>query len=330
MREQERNPPTAQSFGDRLLIALGNLTVAQLIASFAAAVIAFAVAYFFLSPIGHGLSLTYATERPVASEDCLYFSIVTISSLGYGDIRACGYSRLLAGAEVLCGMAYLGVIVARLASAKQEQLLRRLYGSDVFEKLQEFRQGYLDLLERYREHFQSLYHVTPLDSTNRDFVSSQQELRGINYRLRIHTVTLNRHLESERTHGEIVLAVSARTLGSPLHGIRELLRSWRALKEPECDAFRETTGEPNLRDLLSLLSGTADVVDKLSDNPHLHERCESLRSAIRGAVARFRVAESKDSVFGVRERRWTSLTRACTRAANRGGIGLDGHLAAAG
>jgi hypothetical protein len=78
-----------------------------------------------------GSEITYA--------DALYFSIVTISSLGYGDLRPIRAGRTVASVEVISGLILLGLGVAKLASARQESYVRRIYGNSKAAALEGFR-----------------------------------------------------------------------------------------------------------------------------------------------------------------------------------------------
>ncbi len=63
--------------------------------------------------------------------DSLYFSVVTFSSLGYGDLSPKGASRMIANVEVLIGVMLVGLSVAKLASelpAGVRKLNRRVSG----------------------------------------------------------------------------------------------------------------------------------------------------------------------------------------------------------
>ena len=74
--------------------------------------------------LGHGL-LEYLRPgsyhvlaggpRPATSKDLLYFSYVTLATLGYGDVvPAADGARSLAVLEALGGTIYLAILVARL------------------------------------------------------------------------------------------------------------------------------------------------------------------------------------------------------------------------
>lgn len=74
-----------------------------------------------------GLELTYSPKVKPSFVDCVYFSVVTISSLGYGDIRPIGWGRLIAGFEVTSGLVIIGMWISYLSSRRSEVLTRRLH-----------------------------------------------------------------------------------------------------------------------------------------------------------------------------------------------------------
>lgn len=57
--------------------------------------------------------------------DCLYFSFVTATTVGYGDIVPRSFwARALASTEAMGGMLLVGAVISRLLSAQQEKLLQ--------------------------------------------------------------------------------------------------------------------------------------------------------------------------------------------------------------
>lgn len=74
-------------------------------------------AYFGLTEKGGSDGLVPSDKANIIGwRDCIYFSIVTITSLGYGDIQPMGYSRAIASMEVLCGLVLVGFAVGKLTS----------------------------------------------------------------------------------------------------------------------------------------------------------------------------------------------------------------------
>lgn len=59
--------------------------------------------------------LPAGVEHRQDSSELLYFSFVTLTTLGYGDIRPIGsFARLFSSAEAIIGQLYLTILVARL------------------------------------------------------------------------------------------------------------------------------------------------------------------------------------------------------------------------
>jgi len=61
---------------------------------------------------------SYAGPAPLLGSDLLHFSLVTLTTLGYGDVRpASPAARLLAGAEAVIGVLYVAVLIGRVVAA---------------------------------------------------------------------------------------------------------------------------------------------------------------------------------------------------------------------
>jgi hypothetical protein len=56
--------------------------------------------------------------------DSMYFSINTISTLGYGDIIPLGFSKILVSIEVTVGLLLFGIGIAKMISLKSETILK--------------------------------------------------------------------------------------------------------------------------------------------------------------------------------------------------------------
>ena len=82
--------------------------------------ILWAFAYLFVSrllPDAFAFNTMPSSERLMNDFNAIYFSFVTLSTVGYGDIIPTGKSsRLLAISEASAGMIYLAVVVARLVA----------------------------------------------------------------------------------------------------------------------------------------------------------------------------------------------------------------------
>jgi hypothetical protein len=87
----------------------------------------------------NGLIVSGATGGPVNFCTALYFSVITITTVGYGDIVPIGFSRVLACSEAIFGLAMLGIILAKITSARLSYHVLRLFSSDAQNRLNAFR-----------------------------------------------------------------------------------------------------------------------------------------------------------------------------------------------
>jgi hypothetical protein len=81
----------------------------------------FGVSFWLLDQLSPG-SLSMAAENPISLNRAVYFSFVTIATLGYGDIApASDAAGGIAVVEAVIGQFYLAVLVARLVSLYARQ-----------------------------------------------------------------------------------------------------------------------------------------------------------------------------------------------------------------
>lgn len=137
-----------------ILRLINEVSLATLLATLTGLVVVFALAFWALAHAVPGtLVETYEGAGAFSLGDALHFSVSTLTSLGYGDIRPVGVARLLSGAEVVLGLSFFGVIVAKISSVKQDYILRRMYYADLIDRRLA---KYVEQLEEYRK----LYRIT--------------------------------------------------------------------------------------------------------------------------------------------------------------------------
>jgi len=107
-------------------------------------IILFGMIFFLLGYVPEN-SLTYADKMMSPSWDgffnSLYFSFITATSLGYGDVAPMGISKFLAGFEVILGLIIYGVLISKLVGVKQEVLLEEVYNISYEEIIDRLRSG---------------------------------------------------------------------------------------------------------------------------------------------------------------------------------------------
>jgi len=114
----------------RFIDALGDQSVGGLFGMWVGVVVLSAVAYWLLGfsarpallssngPIGTG-------ARGLLS--ALYFSSVTATSVGFGDIVPHGVARLIAIVEAVAGLVIFGCVVSKFVSRRQEELIGEIH-----------------------------------------------------------------------------------------------------------------------------------------------------------------------------------------------------------
>src|SRR6266446_913289 len=75
---------------------------------------------------GHGL-VPLRNDAPIQWHEYLYFSFVTQTTIGYGDLLPLGFSRLFACLQAGAGVVSTGLLIAKIttASISRYNLLRK-------------------------------------------------------------------------------------------------------------------------------------------------------------------------------------------------------------
>ncbi|WP_161633191.1 MULTISPECIES: potassium channel family protein, partial [unclassified Labrenzia] len=118
--------------------------------------------FFYYSPFGGGFS-TSQNMKHLAFSDALYFSVVTFSSLGYGDYVPLGVNRILAGISVFVGLAFFAVAIGKISSERTQATLTLIHSSDVQRRLDHFRAEISRISKRIRIHSEQYSSVDPKD-----------------------------------------------------------------------------------------------------------------------------------------------------------------------
>ena len=193
-----------------------EVPLTRYLAAFCVVVLGCGGLYSILTPYGHGTQVS-----PLGLLNGIYFSIVTISSLGYGDFQPVGFSKAIACFEVLFGLSFMGIVVARMTSRRLSHHVRRLYISDAQKRLDDFSEKFSSLKIRFIDDMKalgSLYQKTPQPRPPGD--NKEQILSGFRNalsRLQASTVALEAYFSSEVEHEKyfsIIPSESVRRVGT--------------------------------------------------------------------------------------------------------------------
>ena len=103
----------------------------------------FGFVYFIFSSIGSYLYFSRSGAPIDSVLDHIYFSFITATSTGYGDIIPIGFFKILAIVEVVFGLLLLAFVTSKLISIKQDIILNELYEISFNEKLSRLRSSLL-------------------------------------------------------------------------------------------------------------------------------------------------------------------------------------------
>ncbi|PMI45942.1 hypothetical protein BCU44_10655 [Vibrio cyclitrophicus] len=148
-------------------------------------VIAFAFIYSFISDFdGHGI---YHNNVAAEGLEFLYFSFVTITTLGYGDFIPKGYNRGVASIESVVGLIYFGVGIANIVSIKQDTLLDYMKKSNDIERFKSCIYDVVNAKEDLADHRRTIENTSDYNELiyrfNKgnpfyDVLTSMQQLQG--------------------------------------------------------------------------------------------------------------------------------------------------------
>lgn len=261
----------------RLLHLVNEVSLGWLIAALVATILAFGLGYWALAESG-ALVFTFDASHTPGFGDALYFSIVTISSLGYGDIRPIGWARALVGAEVLIGLAFLGLLVAKISSVKQDYILRRIYTESVDEKLRK----YVQELEEHRNLYRITSQLLIEGGIDPELTTTfRRSSPGATF------FTLYRQLLAdvadlmtyEASNGALFGHVDDSRLDSIYDAIRGVLRRTTILWEKDSDAACELVlcdNQAELGDICSLSEKIARLGKRESRNSGIVDICDAI------------------------------------------------------
>ena len=127
----------------RLLQSLTEMTYPDLLIRYLMLSITFGGIYFALSMLLPAHGLAFPVQHPdklMKLLDSIYFSFVTVTTIGYGDINPMGISKLLAPLQAVAGLLTFGVLLSKLISTRAEQTLadiHRLTFENIFNNIRE-------------------------------------------------------------------------------------------------------------------------------------------------------------------------------------------------
>lgn len=103
----------------------------------------FALVYFALLHLDSN-GVIYSNGTPVQTNirgllNLIYFSLVTSTATGFGDLIPIGFSKFVSALEIVSGLLIFGVVISKLISVKQEKILEEIYDLSFEDKVHRLR-----------------------------------------------------------------------------------------------------------------------------------------------------------------------------------------------
>lgn len=117
----------------------------KLVAILVGAILFFACLYWV---VGHFDGHAVVDDGKAAGFfDLLYFSVVSITTLGYGDFVPLGFSRVIASFQAVFGIVFIGYAISQVLSLKQATLVEYSVNYSIHETYNECIEGLTDAKE---------------------------------------------------------------------------------------------------------------------------------------------------------------------------------------
>lgn len=136
---------------NRIWMLIDRVSFKQIFFFWIASIFMLGVLYYATAGGESYLLQAQSKQRIDSLPDSIYFSFVTATTIGFGDIVPVGYFKLLAIAEVLIAVLLLALVTSKLVGIKQDVILNELYEISLNERMYRMRSSLLlfrQLLER--------------------------------------------------------------------------------------------------------------------------------------------------------------------------------------
>lgn len=245
-----------------------------------------AMVYFAISALIDGHHLLLHGE-PLQGDiygflNCIYFSFVTSTTLGYGDIAPIGINKVFSMTQATGGLIILSFIISKLVSKKQEDMIQEIHHTSFEEHIRTLRSG----IYHFRENIERL-----IEKTVHNHMTKRELTEHLNLQLMsfyTHTselVTLLHDREQlKELEGEKLLLHFSTSLSVVIHCMKifhkrqlhmdpkEIMESIHLIREATLKACKLLEEKHYSNDFLHLIERVKDRVT------HLEEMAEELCS----------------------------------------------------
>ena len=123
---KSHEPSSALTPSSGVLDLVEHLSTGHLAMIWLALILVCAGTYWLVGLLGYP-SLVERGQPVRGLADAIYFSLVTATSVGYGDLFPVGAVRAVAVAEAVAGLLIFGALIAKFVSRRQEELVGEIH-----------------------------------------------------------------------------------------------------------------------------------------------------------------------------------------------------------
>ncbi|MFC1528968.1 potassium channel family protein [Candidatus Latescibacterota bacterium] len=283
----------------KCLELVNRLTILHMIFVFGITIVLFSILFYLLTLNGHGIVFSYTDDRIPGFLECIYFSVVTISSLGYGDIRPTGISKYACSVEVLLGFAFIGLIIAKLASRKQDFYIHDVYSSLVKKNIEGFRETYSLLAEEYSQACDLIQKLGAKAPESQEYSACKRQLRSLNERLKKVAKALRRYLGYGARNKTIFDDVSPGLLQKLIRDQNKIIHVWRNLPQESRVLLSAFVGKGKLEQALITMLGIVKVINENTKDPTLLQECKKSEELINDIRVLCNIAKNEDEYISM-------------------------------
>ncbi len=127
----------------RLLHLIDKLSFLKLLFVWIIITVFFGLIYFFFANNAHYLLNTQTNSHITSLTEGIYFSFITSTTTGFGDLTPVGFFRIIAIFEVILGLLMISIVTSKLISMKQNIIIEELYELTFSERINRIRSSLL-------------------------------------------------------------------------------------------------------------------------------------------------------------------------------------------
>ena len=257
---------------------LEKLTIKQILIIWVLTSIIFALIYHLfvlLNISSFNYSQTTITGDFKGFLNLVYFSFITFTSTGFGDIVPIGIAKGLAIVEIFLGLLIFGTIVYKLVSVKQDMILGEVYSLSLEEYINRIRSNlYISRanLIRFTEKIKKQEKISEKDTIDFGLISMT---------LNTNITDVKRVLSRSKSEHKYVKdpdeSTTALLLTSTSYAMTKLVETLKILKSFK---FKDQDSKRNIKNVYSYLEETHAYLSKKKYEESTIKKLDKLKSEI--------------------------------------------------